>query len=197
MTSPPKKKPRRKRLLVIRAGVLLLLLVWVSTLIPDLWDHGKLDDYEEVDLEHLLQCVNRANSSYHEPHLIRDEFGAHIEVADFPGSGLRVVIDWEPAEDGLQWVVLRGTTNLSNVFADLDFIEREDHELGIHVHRGFDEAMRECLPWVHRRLDPGRPTCITGHSLGGSVGVLLAIMLEHRGFKAVSTVTFGQPRFND
>ncbi len=158
MTSPPKKKRWRKRLMLIKAGVFLLVVVGVSTLIPDLWHHGTLDAYEEVDLEHLLECVNRARSSYHEPQSIRDEFGIHIEVADFPASGLRVVIDREPAEDGRQWVVLRGTTNLPNVFADLDFIERDDHELGIHVHRGFDKRCASACPGCMGDSTPtGRP----------------------------------------
>ena len=178
-------------------GCFLVALAGVSALVPDLWFSGRRDAYGAIDLEHVLNCATRANSCYHEPHTIRIEFGSHVEVVDFPGSGMRVFVDRDPEGEGPQWVVLRGTANLPNVFADLDFMEREDHELGIRVHRGFDEALQECLPWVIEKLQRDRPTYVTGHSMGGSVAVLLAAILEHRGYPEVSAVTFGQPKVTD
>lgn len=166
-------------------------------LIPDLWYRGKLDDYEDVDIEHLLNCVTRSNSCYHEPHTIRYEFGDHVEIADFPESGMRVIFDGQPDSSDQQWVILRGTANLPNAYADLNFVERENHELDIRVHRGFDEALQECLPWLIDKIDRNRPVYITGHSLGGSVAVLLAATLDQRGYKNVSAVTFGQPKVTD
>ena len=187
----------KKRRFIVKVVLLLLGLLGLSMLIPDLWYRGKLDDYGDVDIEHLLHCVTRSNSCYHEPHTIRNEFGSHVEIVDFPESGMRVVFDGQPAGGDRQWVVLRGTMNLPNAYADLDFVERENHELGIRVHRGFDKALLECLPWVIDKIDRDRPVCITGHSLGGSVAVLLAAILDRRGYKDVSVVTFGQPKVTD
>jgi triacylglycerol lipase len=192
-----KKRPFRMRRFIVRVALLLLGLLGLSMLIPDLWYRGKPDDYGDVDIEHLLNCVTRSNSCYYEPHTIRYEFGSHVEIIDFPESGMRVVFDGQPASGDRQWVVLRGTMNLPNVYADLNFVERENHELGIRVHRGFDEALQECLPWVIDKIDRDRPVCITGHSLGGSVAVLLAAILDRRGYKDVSVVTFGQPKVTD
>ena len=185
----------RRRVLGVACA--FLALVGLSTLIPDLWYSGRRDAYDAVDLDHLLDCAIRANSCYHEPQTIRNEFGSHVEVVDFPRSGMRALIDRNPDGEGPQWVVFRGTANLSNCFADLDFIEREDHELGIRVHRGFDEALQECLPWVTAELERDRPTCVTGHSLGGSVAILLSAILDRRGYQEVSAVTFGQPMVTD
>ncbi|MCF7731845.1 MAG: hypothetical protein K9N23_09160 [Akkermansiaceae bacterium] len=94
-----------------------------------------------------------------------------------------------------QWVVLRGTANLQNMVDDLEFVGRGEHELGINVHSGFAAALQECLPWMLQRLDKTRPTWVTVHSLGGAVAALLVATLDHRGFKEVSGITFGQPKF--
>lgn len=150
----------------------------------------------EVDLERLIRFAQRCNDSYHEHHVFRREYGDHIEIGEFPASGLRIYLDAPPG-DGEQWVMLRGTANLPNVIEDLEFIGHEEHDLGIAVHSGFDAALRECLPWVVERLDSGRPVFVTGHSLGGAVAVLLMASLEHRGFNDVSGITFGQPKVSD
>ena len=194
----PEKKPRgrfsRKRRVLITGFLLVAGFVGVGIFVSSPWFAGRRDAYDAVDLDHLLNCVTRANSSYHEPNVIRNEFGAHVEIRDFPASGVRVFIESEPGETTQQWIVLRGTANLANLIADLDFVEREDHELGIRVHSGFDDATRECLPWVIDRIDRSRPTCVTGHSLGGSMAIIIAAILDRRGYEEVSVVTFGQPK---
>ncbi|MES2659086.1 MAG: lipase family protein [Verrucomicrobiota bacterium] len=157
---------------------------------------GIEDDFKDVKLEEIIAFAERSNSAYHEAKIFRHEFGAHFEDGEFPISGLRVYLDADPAASE-QWVVLRGTANLSNIFDDLDFAGREEHELGINVHKGFDLALQECLPWIVQRLDKTRPVRITGHSLGGSVAALLVATLDHRGYADVSAITFGQPKFTD
>ena len=136
------------------------------------------------------------HAAYHEPAMIRKEFGSHVEIRDFPDTEVRVIID-SNAGGALQWVIIRGTANLANVYDDMDFVERENQELGIRVHRGFDETLQECLPWIMEHIDSKRPICVTGHSLGGAVAVLLVGVLEHRGITDVSAVTFGQPKVTD
>jgi hypothetical protein len=84
-----------------------------------------------------------------------------------------------------------------DVIEDLEFAGEDEHELGIQVHTGFNNSLHECLPWVIQRLERSRPVLVTGHSLGGAVAELLMATLEHRGFKDVSGVTFGQPKVTD
>lgn len=178
--------------------MLLLLLVaaagglwWQSAHPPEL-----VSDAGEVDLGRLIAHARRCNDSYHDHATFRREYGDHIEVADFPVSGLRIYLDARP-DRGEQWVMLRGTANLPNILDDVEFVGEEEHELGIQVHTGFHQSLEECLPWVVARLDRERPVWVTGHSLGGAVAVLLIATLEHRGFEDVSGVTFGQPKFTD
>ena len=197
----PEKKNRgrfsRKHRVLVVGFLVVAGLVGVVVFALSLWLTGRRDAYDAVDLDHVFNCVTRANSSYHEPHIIRNEFGSHVEICDFPVSGVRVFIESKPGEDSQQWIVLRGTENLANVIADLKFVEREDHELGVRIHRGFDDATRECLPWVIEKIDRSRPICLTGHSLGGSMAIIMAAILDVRGYEEVSVVTFGQPKITD
>ena len=157
---------------------------------------GIMDDYKDVRITQVIDFAERSNSAYHEEKDFRHEYGPHIEHGEFPASGLRVYLDHNPTGKA-QWVVLRGTANMKNIVDDLEFFGRDEHELGINVHSGFDRSLQECLPWILQRLDKTRPIWITGHSLGGAVAALLVATLDHRGFQEVSAITFGQPKFTD
>lgn len=193
--------PMRKSRKILRTGLLLAIvaagvlagIIWLG---PSRQGEGLRDDFNDVAFEQVLAFAERANSAYHEPETFRKEYGPEIEDSEFPGSGLRVYVDHNPSGKG-QWVVLRGTANMQNILDDLEFAGRDEHELGIKVHVGFDAALQECLPWILQRLDQTRPTWVTGHSLGGAVAALLVATLDHRGFKEVSGITFGQPKFTD
>jgi len=80
-------------------------------------------------------------------------------------------------------VILRGTANMTNVMEDLEFVSRDEHELGINIHKGFDKALRDCMPQIQEWLGRSRPVWVTGHSLGGSMAALLLATLDHRGFE--------------
>ncbi|MES2924995.1 MAG: lipase family protein [Verrucomicrobiota bacterium] len=191
----------RKRLRFIVLAVLLAvtLVVAITALVAYFEQQtqiGIADDLKDVDLVNVIAFAERANAAYHEAKDFRHEYGPHFEEGEFPNSGLRIYIISNPEEKD-QWVILRGTANMPNIFGDLDFVGRGEHELGIHVHAGFDSTLQECLPWVLARLDPKRPIRITGHSLGGAVAALLVATLDRRGFADVSAITFGQPKFTD
>jgi hypothetical protein len=173
---------------VIVGGIVLLMNPRVEV--------GLKDDFKDVKLERVIAFAERSNSAYHEDKDFRHEYGSHIEHGEFPASGLRVYLDGNPGGDA-QWVIIRGTANMQDVFDDFEFIGRDKHELDINVHTGFDECLQDCLPWILKRLDQTRPVQVTGHSLGGSVAALLVATLDHRGFKNVSAITFGQPKFTD
>lgn len=189
----------RRRILVtaLVLGVMIVTIVaGVVRFYHSLHEVGLRDDFDDVELVRIIAHAERANSAYHEAAVFGKEFGPEVDCGEFPGSGLRVYLDHNPTGKA-QWVVLRGTANMKNIFNDLEFVSSEEHELGIRVHSGFDAALQECLPWVLERLDKTRPIRITGHSLGGSVAAQLVATLDHRGFKEVSAITFGQPKFTD
>jgi hypothetical protein len=164
-----------------------------------LWcDHAPppAEDRAPIDLDRMIEFAQRCNDCYHDHETFKREYGPQVEVGEFPVSGLRIYLDSQAAP-GPQWVILRGTANLPDVIKDLEFVGANEHELGIQVHAGFDQSLQECLPWVIQRLKRDRPVWVTGHSLGGAVAALLMATLEHRGFKEVAGVTFGQPKVTD
>jgi hypothetical protein len=77
----------------------------------------------------------------------------------------------------------------------MDFTVRDDRQVAIPVHTGFDRAARLLYKDVLPYLKPGYKTYVTGHSLGGAVAAVLAIYLIEDGVKVERVVTFGQPRF--
>ena len=173
----------------------MLTLAGAAWLLPDHSLQAAVDR-DKIDLDRLIEFAQRCNDCYHDHETFKREYGAQVEVGEFPVSGLRIYLDANPKGEG-QWVILRGTANFPDVIEDLDFVGESEHELGIHVHTGFDKSLQECLPWLVPRLDRSRPVWVTGHSLGGAVAELLMATLELRGFKDVSGVTFGQPKLTD
>ncbi|MEY3894623.1 MAG: hypothetical protein RLZZ214_142, partial [Verrucomicrobiota bacterium] len=146
---------RKRTRIVVVIGLLAVAVAGISVWVGPLRDEGIVDDRKDVDLENVIAFAERANAAYHEAKVFRYEYGAHVEAGEFPASGLRIYVDSKPGGDA-QWVILRGTANMPNIFDDLDFVDRDEHELGIHVHAGFDDALQECLPWLLPRLDSAR-----------------------------------------
>lgn len=91
------------------------------------------------------------------------------------GDDIRAVIT---EIDGAVAVAVRGTliTSVDNILTDLDALPVVHANLG-SVPRGFLLAAMSLLPLVEAQI-AGRPVVVTGHSLGGSVAILLAAMLS-------------------
>ena len=96
-----------------------------------------------------------------------------------------------------QILCIRGTNNLLNAWIDSQYFLKEEPEIGINVHRGFNKAVKEILPTIKELLDPNRKVILSGHSLGGSMAILLAMYLEKEGFDIQWIVTMGQPKITD
>ena len=183
---------------ILRVGGVLVALVGLDTLIPDLWYPGRRDAFDAVDLEHLLDCAKRANCCYHEPHTIQNEFGSHVEVVDFPRSGMRVFVDVDRDPEG-EAAVGRFARNRKP--AECPRRSR--------FHRARRPRARDSGASRVRRRPSGMPAVGDREAgkrsadlrdrtqPGGSVAVLLAAILDGRGYPEVSAVTFGQPKVTD
>lgn len=109
-------------------------------------------------------------------------------------------------EENVRYFVLQGSDNIDHWRVNLTFdpVPFEDPSLGIKVHRGVYETAKQFydrfLPLVKEHIastgGKGR-IAFTGHSLGGSLGTLLALMYVYR--KALKpeevapVYTFGAP----
>lgn len=117
-------------------------------------------------------------------------------------------------------ISVRGTKNIKNMQSNMDATlvpfqpvqqpqAPDQSNLVFKVHRGYSLLMEaifedffmrkggEALLLMNREeeKDDACPLLITGHSMGGCVGILLALALHNVGVKIEKVVTFGMPKF--
>lgn len=128
-------------------------------------------------------------------------------VADDLNSTRSSPCGWFICDDelsGTRYFVIQGSESLASWQANLLFEPIQFEGLDVPVHRGIYEAAKgiyeQMLPEVHAHLKAhgGRATFrFTGHSLGGSLSLLVNLMLLIRGEVPISSllpvVTFGSP----
>lgn len=107
-------------------------------------------------------------------------------------------------------VSLRGTRSLNDVLADIRVDMVPYHNLHKHlpycgekckIHEGFAAYYENTLQAIHKKLKTELSSAsnedyelvIVGHSMGGSVALLLALHFLDLGFDKLSLVTMGQP----
>jgi len=105
-----------------------------------------------------------------------------------------VVKDDEKRE---QLIVVRGSSNITNWIVDFMFWKVKDMWLDIKLHKGFYEASREVFWDGVFNINPEYKTKITGHSLGGSIALILGLYLQDFGHNNLEVVSFGQPRITN
>jgi hypothetical protein len=100
-------------------------------------------------------------------------------------------------------VAFRGSYNIKNWFADLDFVKCDYPACsGCEVHAGFYDVYlsmsSEMLSDVQTLVsaNPGAPILVTGHSLGAAVSMHAAvdIMQKISGVSSLQLYNFGEPR---
>ncbi|MEN6477040.1 MAG: lipase family protein [Rectinema sp.] len=96
-----------------------------------------------------------------------------------------------------QYVVIRGTANLSNLMHDLQFLKKTDPGLKIGTHEGFMKLARAVHADLAPRLLPGYRLHLVGHSLGAAEAVLLGMILVEEGRDVYRIITLGQPKVTD
>jgi len=94
-----------------------------------------------------------------------------------------------------QDVYLRGTAALSDYVVDFCWGKELDEETGQFFHRGFLHKANVVLADLEPLLDLNADTYVSGHSLGGAVGSIVAWKLKQRGFNIQEVLTFGSPKW--
>ncbi|KAJ5919557.1 hypothetical protein N7454_009392 [Penicillium verhagenii] len=95
----------------------------------------------------------------------------------------------------------RGSTDISNWIANLDFVFNDDSGLcsGCDVHSGFWSAWLTVADAVTAKIDsaqgsyPDYKLVLTGHSLGAALAALAGTALRNAGY-TLDLYTYGQPR---
>ena len=95
------------------------------------------------------------------------------------------------------YVSIRGTCNSHNAMQDINFFKDKSKRLGIYLHTGFHRTAEIIADDLLSRLKEDYKVCVTGHSLGGAVAVIVSWYLDHANFNVGECVTFGQPKVTD
>lgn len=98
-----------------------------------------------------------------------------------------------------QQIFCRGTTLLVDVLTCLSFWVVYDDDLECRLHLGFrnqaDHILQDIEPLLAPASDLRTTIEVSGHSLGGAVGYILAAKLRKRGYRVIRTTSIASPRF--
>jgi len=99
-----------------------------------------------------------------------------------------------------QYIVIRGTSNFSNVKSDILASPVYDVLSNIWLHKGFRDAALEIfqdLEHAYPLIQPSKKTIVVGHSLGGAIANILGIYLYDNNFCLDRIITYGQPKITN
>ena len=94
---------------------------------------------------------------------------------------------------GITIIVIRGTSNTSNVLSDIDIRMIKDDVLDIYLHKGFKDAATTVIQEVDKYYQLEHTVYVTGHSLGGSIAQIIGMWLHKRGHN-VQIFSYGSPK---
>mmetsp|Transcript_24472 Transcript_24472/g.62245 ORF Transcript_24472/g.62245 Transcript_24472/m.62245 type:complete len:491 (+) Transcript_24472:503-1975(+) len=132
--------------------------------------------YEDRD-QHKMHLLS--GGQHKAVHIIDDK-----HLGTYHARDVAFFVAYDPTTNALV-VTVRGTRNLCDAITDLDAHPEFVEKLGAHVHRGalatVDRLLVLLRPIMVREMNmpERRPSSLvlTGHSLGGSVAVVLALLL--------------------
>ena len=148
-----------------------------------------------IDFNQALQYAQRAALAYEQDATIQKQSGAgvRITISSPLSSGIKAYVELDEAKR-VQWIVVRGTSNLVNIRLDVDYNKVVDSRLQIPLHKGFADAALQVYQFAKPLLKTDYETRVTGHSYGGAAGVIVLMLLKEDGFKLGQAITFGQPK---
>jgi hypothetical protein len=148
-----------------------------------------------LDFAQALQYAQHASLAYEQEATIQQRSGARVRIMISPplSSGIRAYVEQDDA-NRVQWIVVRGTSNLVNMRLDVDYNKVVDSRLQIPLHKGFADSALQVYQFAKPLLNMDYETRIAGHSLGGAAAVIVLMLLKEDGLKLGQAITFGQPK---
>lgn len=148
-----------------------------------------------IDFSQAVQYAQRSALVYEADTVIRQKAPAGTTVSIMPqtAAGVKAYVETDDAKK-LQWVIVRGTSNLANVKLDVDYNKVVDGRLQVPLHKGFADTAVQVYQFAKPLLKPGYEIRVTGHSLGGAAAAIVLMLLHEDGVKLGQAMTFGQPK---
>lgn len=148
-----------------------------------------------IDFAQALQYAQRSALVYETDAVIRQkaQAGTTVSIMSETATGMKAYVEIDDAKK-IQWIVVRGTSNLVNVRLDVDYNKVVDARLQVPLHKGFADTALQTYRFAKPLLKPGYETRVTGHSLGGAAAVIVLMLLKEDGMRLGQAMTFGQPK---
>jgi len=148
-----------------------------------------------IDFAQALQYAQRAALAYEPDDVIQQQSGqgVRVTVSSPLSSGIRAYVEQDDTRR-MQWIVVRGTSNLINMRLDVDYNKVLDSRLQIPLHKGFADSALQVYQFAKPLLKSDYETRITGHSMGGAAAVIVLMLLKEDGLRLGQSITFGQPK---
>ena len=148
-----------------------------------------------IDFALAVQYAQRAALVYETDASIKQKSPAGTTVSFMVETpkGVKAYVETDEAKK-IQWVVVRGTSNLDNVKLDMDYNKVVDGRLQIPLHKGFADTALQVYAFAKPLLRQGYEVRVTGHSLGGAAAAIVLMLFKEDGMKLGQAMTFGQPK---
>jgi len=148
-----------------------------------------------LNLPLTLLYAQRAELAYEQDAIILQRSGTGVKVAVSPPVALGVKAYVETDDRAkVQWIVVRGSSNLVNLRSDVDYNKVVESRLQVPLHKGFADAALQVYQFAKPLLKTDYETRISGHSLGGAAAAIVLMLLKEDGYKLGQAMTFGQPK---
>ncbi|MDT8282812.1 MAG: lipase family protein [Gammaproteobacteria bacterium] len=153
--------------------------------------------FNHTDFSHWLDAAYIADASYKSREVIEavlESQGYKLQqYKQLDGFSVSYIIAVN--DEKKQYIIaVRGTSNVDNVIVDAAFVLVPDKLTGIDIHQGFLLSARDIYQQLLPELKPGYKITTIGHSLGGADALILAMMLDAKGYTIDEVITFGQPK---
>ncbi|SLM49873.1 Triacylglycerol lipase [Nitrospira japonica] len=185
------------RVFTVPSGLALAVVGLVLAGLPSCGSHKPIESVPSAppDFSRVLQYAQRADLAYQQDEVIRQQSGTSVRVSVSPplASGVKAYVEVDDAAR-VQWIVIRGTSNLVNIRADVDYNKVVESRLQIPLHKGFGDAALQVYQFAKPLLKTDYETRVTGHSYGGAAAVVVLMLLKEDGIRLGQAVTFGQPK---
>jgi len=153
--------------------------------------------FSSADFSHWLNAASIANATYQSNEAITEalnKLSYKVKLLQqIEGFSVGYVLATNDATKH-HILAVRGTANVENILVDAAFVLVPDKLSGVDIHQGFLLSARDIYQQIQPAINPGYKITTIGHSLGGAAALILAMMLDARGFSIDEVITFGQPK---
>ncbi len=176
---------------------LCLLLSSANSIAAPSANKPSAQNFNSTDFSRWLDAAYIAEAIYHSKSEIEDTLASQgYKIQQYNKlQGFSVVYTLATnTQTKNHIIVVRGTANAENFIVDMAFTLVPDEITGINIHQGFLLSAQGIYQQILAELKPGYTIKTIGHSLGGAAAIIVAMMLEAKGYPIAEVITFGQPK---